>query len=239
MVKKSGALVKLGYEMYGGKNNSSIIPVCAAIELIHSGLLIQDDWIDGDKSRRGLVSAHIKFGAGEAIVIGDIAIFEAYNLIGESKIITPMSKYLVNTGYGEIMDIRRGPADIVHIYKTAHYSFVMPLSMGAILAGATATELKKLEDYGTNVGLAFQIRDDILNITGDPKVTGKSILSDITSKKQTHIWKFALDKNAFDPEHDTPEQIRDKFIACGAIDHAQRSPTLTPKMPKIKQKIIF
>ena len=69
----------------------------------------------------------------------------------------------------------------------------MPLSVGAILAGATDFQLQAIEKYGTQVGLAFQIQDDILGVTGDPEVTGKSNSSDITSGKQTHILQKTLE----------------------------------------------
>ena len=227
--KIRGALVELGFEMYSKQPNPEITNVSAAIEIIHSGLLIQDDWIDRDETRRNLQSAHLKFSPEIAVVLGDLAYFEAYRMVAEAKFadsqkmaaFSLLSKYLANTGLGEILDVMGGNAEVVHIYKTAHYSFVMPLSLGALLGGVNKKDLETLKKYGEAVGLAFQIRDDILNIIGDPKITGKSILSDITSKKQTHIWKLAMAKNAFNPNTDTPEQIRDKFVACGAIDEAQ------------------
>ena len=227
--KIRGALVEIGFEMYSSKENPAITPVSAAIEIIHSGLLILDDWIDRDASRRNLKSAHLTFNPEIAMVLGDLTYFDAYQIISESKFESPkilsalslLNKYLSNTGLGEILEIMGGNPDIIHIYKTAHYSFVMPLSVGATLAGTNSKNLDTLKQYGENVGLAFQIRDDILNIVGDPAVTGKSILSDITSQKKTFIWNFATSKKAFDPDHDTPEQIKQKFIACGAIVYAQ------------------
>lgn len=227
--KIRGALVEIGFEMHSAKTNSAITPVSAAIELIHSGLLIQDDWIDRDSRRRNLQSAHLKFSPELAVVLGDLAYFEAYRIIADANFtdaqkmaaFSLLSKCLANTGLGEVLDIVGGNPDIVHLYKTAHYSFVMPLGIGATLAGANASDLKSIIKYGENVGLAFQIRDDILNIVGDPVITGKNVLSDIASHKKTFIWNFAVAKKAFDPHLDTLEQIRDKFVACGAIDEAQ------------------
>jgi geranylgeranyl pyrophosphate synthase len=228
--KIRGALVEIGFAMYSPKENLAITPVSAAIEIIHSGLLIQDDWIDRDTTRRNLQSAHLRFSPEVAVVLGDLTYFEAYKIISDSDfedqkkvpVLSLLSKYLSNTGLGEVLDILDGNPDIVHLYKTAHYSFVMPLSIGAVLAGANESDLETLKKYGESVGQAFQIRDDILNIMGDPTVTGKSILSDITSQKKTFIWNFAIAKKAFDPKHDTPEQIKQKFIDCGAIEYAQK-----------------
>jgi geranylgeranyl pyrophosphate synthase len=228
--KIRGALVEIGFEMYSTKANSAITSVSSAIEILHSGLLIQDDWIDRDSSRRNLESAHLKFNPEIAVVLGDLAYFEAFKIISGSdfedfkkvKALTLLSKYLSNTGLGEVLDILGDNPNIVNIYKTAHYSFVMPLSIGAVLASATESDLEMLKKYGEAVGLAFQIRDDILNIVGDPAVTGKNILSDITSRKKTFIWNFAVSKKAFDLVHDTPEEIKQKFIECGAIDYAQK-----------------
>lgn len=228
--KIRGALVEIGFEMFSPSLNPAITPVSSAIEIIHSGLLIQDDWIDRDENRRNLQSAHLKFSPEIAVVLGDLAYFEAYRIITESEFedskkmtaFSLMSKYLSNTGLGEVLDVLGANTDLIHVYKTAHYSFVMPLSIGALLGGASESNLETLKKYGEFVGLAFQIRDDILNLIGKPEIMGKPILSDIVNKKHTHIWKLASTMKVFNSDLDTPEQIRDKFVACGAIDKAQK-----------------
>lgn len=250
--KIRGALTVLGYQINKTMDINNIIPVSAAIELIHSGLLIQDDFIDHDLMRRGIKSIHElytdrkdpHFGASMAVVIGDLGYFYGYKIISDSdfapvfviKSLSELSQRLVNTGYGEILDVvsdnklplSRGTIDKARIYKTAHYSFVMPLSVGAILAGATDFQLQAIEKYGTQVGLAFQIQDDILGVTGDPKVTGKSNSSDITSGKQTHILQKTLELG--DPQfikkyygtNKKTDEIRKLMQGCGAIDACKK-----------------
>lgn len=240
--KIRGALTTLGYQINGAGLSSEILSVSAAIELIHSGLLIQDDFMDRDDRRRGKTSIHklyelqkdAHFGATMAILICDLTFFQALNIISKSGLnnidlaIAELSKRLVNTGYGEILDVIGGNPDIVRLYKTAHYSFVMPLSVGAILAGATNFQLQAIEKYGTQVGLAFQIQDDILGVTGDPKVTGKSNSSDITSGKQTHILQKTLELG--DPQfikkyygtNKKTDEIRKLMQGCGAIDACKK-----------------
>lgn len=214
--KVRGALTVLGYHAAGGRKQKEIIPVSAAVEIIHSSLLIHDDFIDKDKLRRGKPTVHEAYskgnskhyGASIALIIGDIGIFLSHQLIANSKFdpskkaraISELERLLTNTGYGEILDIAFDFKEKitwdeilkVRLYKTAHYTFVLPLTIGATLAEAKKSMLEAIEVYGENVGLAFQIRDDVLGVFGDPKVTGKSNESDIREGKITLLYKKSL-----------------------------------------------
>lgn len=257
--KIRGALTILGYQINNSADVDKVLSVSAAIELIHSGLLIQDDFIDQDSMRRGIKSIHElyaarkdpHFGASMAVVIGDLGYFQAYQIVADSdfkselivKTLFELSRRLVNTGYGEILDVvsdnqiqlSQEGLDKAKIYKTAHYSFVMPLSIGAILAQASNNQFEAIENYGTEVGLAFQMQDDILGVVSDEKITGKSNISDIKSGKQTHILKKTLElatptdlkfvKNHYGKSNLTDIQInRIKNImqSCGAIATCQK-----------------
>ena len=207
-----GALAVLGYELAGGKDFQKILPVSAAVEILHSSLLIHDDFIDRDELRRGKPTVHRiyakgrgeHFGAAMAIVVADVGLFLSHQILAESafksrKVAQALSEFdrlLVNTGFGELLDIafdykrKLTWEDVqkVRLYKTAHYTFVMPMVVGAILGGASRKQLKAISRYGEPVGIAFQIRDDILGVFSDPNVTGKSNESDIREGKKTFLY---------------------------------------------------
>lgn len=215
--KLRGALTVLGYQIAGGKSFNRILPVSCGIEILHNFLLIHDDIIDKDKIRRGKPTIHRLFSKGrgkhygisKAIIIGDIGAFLGYELIVSSKFprdkitkaLSKLNEKLLETGYGQILDIEFDYKkhitwrDILktRIYKTAYYTFVMPLSVGAILGGASEKTVDSIEKYGIPVGIAFQLADDILGVFGDKKKTGKSNESDIRSGKKTFLYAKALE----------------------------------------------
>lgn len=256
--KVRGALTVLGYQMVGGKDFSRILPVSIAVEIMHSSLLIHDDFIDNDKFRRGKPTLHEiyskgntgHYGASIALIIGDLGIFLSNQLIAESnfksdlkiKALIEFQKLLVNTGYGEILDIAFDKRENlswdeilkVRIYKTAHYTFVMPLAIGAILGGASEDVLKNIEKYGGPVGVGFQIRDDILGVFGDTKITGKSNESDIKEGKSTFLYVKATelakksDKEFLHKWYGSKnltktkiEKVRELIKEIGALDYSQ------------------
>lgn len=207
--KVRGALTVLGYKMVGGRDFQAILPVSLGIELLHNFLLIHDDIIDKDALRRGKPTVHERVGSSKAIMVGDIGAFLGYELILTAnfprealvKAFTKLNDYVLKTGYGEMLDIdydRRLDLswdDIykVRLYKTAYYTFTMPLTVGATLFGADQSIYKAIEEYGKNVGIAFQIADDTLGVFGDPKVTGKSNDSDIKEGKKTFLYAKAME----------------------------------------------
>jgi len=210
--KFRGALTVLGYKIAGGKHIEAILPVSCGIELIHNFLLIQDDFIDRDKRRRGKVTLHREyskkrdehFGLSMAAVAGDLSAFSGYELITDSdfpavRVIASLSKlngYLLRTGYGEVLDIEMYYKNAVsqdyigkiRELKTVYYTFVMPMVVGATLAGASDAILKLIEKYALPVGLAFQLQDDVLGVFGDPELTGKSNESDIREGINTLLY---------------------------------------------------
>jgi len=217
--KLRGALTVLGYQIAGGSSVNKILPVSLGIELLHNFLLIHDDVIDNDDTRRGKPTVHRlfskkgneHFGKSKAIVIGDIGAFLGYELITNvdfpkkrtGKAISTLNDLLLKTMYGEMLDVefdRKSKVswnDILKVrtYKTAYYTFVMPLSVGAILGGGRKSMLDSIEQYAVPVGIAFQLADDILGVFGDPKRTGKSNESDIKDGKKTFLYARSLDQS--------------------------------------------
>jgi geranylgeranyl diphosphate synthase type I len=215
--KLRGALTVLGYQIAGGRDRRVILPVSCGIELLHNFLLIHDDVIDRDKKRRGKDTIHElysrkngdHYGISKAIVIGDIGAILGYELIINSKFprdrivkaLSSLNDFLLRTMFGEMLDVdfdlrkKVSWEEILKVrtYKTAYYTLVMPLSVGAILGDAEKTTLKSIENYGLPVGIAFQLIDDVLGVFGDPKVTGKSDESDIKEGKKTFLYAKALE----------------------------------------------
>lgn len=151
----------------------------------------QKKW-SGDASR---------WAAGMAIVLGDAGCFLAVRILADldcraefkTKALARLADYLVKTAYGEVLDISHGLMkgvsyqDILQAreLKTAYYTIVMPLVVGATLGGANDSQMKAIERYGLAMGIAFQLRDDELGLLGDEQVLGKSSLADLLDGKKT------------------------------------------------------
>ena len=204
-------LVFLGYEIGSSRQArtiNSILPICLAVEILHSFLLIHDDIADNSSLRRGKPTIHKRYeklygehyGKSQAIILGDIACFEAFDLVNKSDLDEKVKiavqgeiiKVLLETGYGEALDILNSQRkvklrDVLKVtdLKTSRYSFVGPLTVGAVLGGVSGGKIQALEQYGLKIGLAYQMKDDILGVFGDEKKIGKSVLSDMREGKNT------------------------------------------------------
>lgn len=212
------SLVYYGY-LLGRPEDEKIFKAAMAVELVHSALLIHDDFMDQDEIRRGLPTTHKLFaqgddhyGASMALNLGDIVLTLGYDLLLDSdfepalinKATAKLLKTIINTGYGQILDIsleklsdlNESDAIAVHKTKTALYTYENPLSIGAILAELDQKILDILHDYAMNAGVAFQLQDDILGIIGDSQKTGKSDNSDLLQGKGTLLAIYTLKKGS-------------------------------------------
>lgn len=183
-----GTLVKLGYELgRGGKwemgsgkieVGDGILKIAAALEILHTALLIHDDIMDKSPTRRGQPALYEALGGGhygisQAISLGDIGLYLPIKIISEAnflgeyrlKALSFLSQTLVNTGWGQVLDVEgvREDRDFINLFKTAKYTIAGPLQLGAILAGADEQLIRVLGEFGENLGIAFQIHDDILD----------------------------------------------------------------------------
>jgi geranylgeranyl diphosphate synthase type II len=193
-------------ETVGGDGQDCLACACA-LEMIHTYSLIHDDLpaMDNDDFRRGRPTSHRVFGDGIAILAGDALLTEAFHLLSlpeftgnkepgkRLQVINLIARAAGATGMvgGQVMDLdgegKSLPIEIiedVHRRKTGAMLTASVVS-GAILAGATAAEIDVLYRYSENIGLAFQIADDILNVTGDSALMGKGTGSDISRGKKT------------------------------------------------------
>ncbi len=174
--KIRGILVKLGFQLAGG-SGKNIRQISAAFEILHAALLIHDDIADKSPMRRGQPSLYKAlggnhYGISQAINIGDIGLYLPIKLIAESnfsnenklKALTLFSQIVINTGWGQVMDVAKsGDVEFINLNKTAKYTIAGPLQIGAILAGGNDKLIRELEVFGENLGIAFQIQDDILD----------------------------------------------------------------------------
>lgn len=210
-----GALVLLGYKTAGGKDLPSVIDAALALEIFQTSILAQDDIIDKSDTRRGEPSLHKKLGGdhlavSQTICLSDLGIFLSFRLLSSLKVsdslkikaVNFFSQALTQTVAGELLDIevsdkkRFVEEEVIKIglLKTARYTISGPLILGAILAGADIKSVKLLQGFGDNLGIGFQIQDDILGMFGEEGVIGKSAVSDIKEGKATLISTFGFSK---------------------------------------------
>lgn len=214
------------------------IRVASAIEMIHSYSLIHDDLpsIDNDDLRRGEPSCHKKFGEATAILAGDALLTYAFEIITDNEthpspnirselgyIIAKASGYKGMVG-GQTIDILSEQKNLTHEeiinlqnMKTGAL-FRTSCEAGAILGEANSTQKDALLSYASNIGLAFQITDDILDISGDEKKLGKSIGKDIKSEKATLVSLWGIDKSKAYLERLVEESIKELSIFDSEAD---------------------
>ena len=191
----------------------------AAIEHFHTAALIHDDIADESTLRRGVACLHITEGEGLAINVGDLALSQVTgSVLGDKRlseslrlrILEELVEMTTRTIEGQALDIgwaRDGRFDLdVEDYlqmaerKTAYYSGGTPLAVGAIIGGGSEEQIEALRAYGMASGLAFQIQDDLLNLTGNKDLLGKDYRSDITEGKRTLIAVHALQHSSHKSE---------------------------------------
>jgi geranylgeranyl diphosphate synthase type I len=209
-----GSLAMYAHSLFSSQPSTHLLDVAAAFELFQSGFLIHDDIMDQDALRRGKPAIYKQyekmaedkqgkeathFGVSMGINAADLCFFLGYELLGKASdadnaIVQQISGEFANVVLAQMQDVAAGhlptaltKQDILSVYryKTARYSFSLPLKAGAALAGALHTHIKTLDLLGEHMGILFQVRDDELNSTGSSDVTGKSTGSDAKNRKQT------------------------------------------------------
>jgi geranylgeranyl diphosphate synthase type II len=200
-------------EAVGGKPTQAM-PLACAVECIHTYSLIHDDLpcMDDDDLRRGRPTNHKVFGEGIAVLAGDALLTEAFVLVALAKTPrqypTPVllrelafaagSRRLIA---GQVQDLENenrqaslGEIKQTHLNKTAAL-ITASIRLGAMAGGASPVQLKRLTRYGQNLGLAFQVIDDILDATSTKEVMGKSVRADTKNQKSTFPTVLGVDKS--------------------------------------------
>lgn len=203
------AMAMMGYELFR-TDIEKALPVAMAVEVFHNFSLVHDDIMDEAAVRRGKPTVHEKFGDNAAILSGDVMLVLAGQMITdmeETALIPPLVKIFnraaIEVCEGQQMDMNFESRQDVTIpeyikmigLKTAAL-LAASLEMGATLAGASREDVRHVYDFGYQIGIAFQLQDDILDTFGDPEVFGKKIGGDIVQNKKTFLILKALETAA-------------------------------------------
>ena len=167
------------------------MPLAVALELIHTASLVHDDIIDNSKKRRGVETSNAKYGAQIAVLVGDYLFAKAFQFVAENnysaEVSEILSKLVKNLCVGEIMQDKSlfEVPTLTEYYTRINLKTAIFLSsccrLGAIVAEMNRREVENMTAYGSGLGLAFQIIDDLLDFFGDEKITGKPHGGDLKS----------------------------------------------------------
>ena len=208
-------LMKETFTMFGGEGNV-IEPFMAALEMIHTYSLVHDDLpaMDNDDYRRGRKTTHVVYGEAMGILTGDALLNFAFETaasaftsypekslqIGKAMQILGRKAGIYGMIGGQVVDVMsvgkdlsKEILDFIHELKTSA-RIECAMMIGATLAGASDEDIKKIELVAKNVGIAFQIQDDILDVTSTAEVLGKPVMSDEKNDKSTYVNLVGLEK---------------------------------------------
>lgn len=228
-------LMEETYHMFGG-SSAVIEPFMAAIEMIHTYSLVHDDLpaMDNDEYRRGKKTTHAVYGEAMGILAGDALLNLAYETAAKSfgmevadarvaRAFTVLAKKAGVYGMvgGQVVDVESEKSDdcpitrekLDFIYRLKTGALIeSSMMIGAILAGASSDEVSRVEQIAAKLGLAFQIQDDVLDVTSTLEVLGKPVGSDEKNNKATYVTFEGLDKAVSDVERiskEAEEQLDD------------------------------
>ena len=199
-------LALLGAQVFGG-DEQLVLPAALALEVFHNFTLLHDDVMDKAVVRRGRPTVHVKWDENTAILSGDQMLIEAYKLLSEVRedklagVLRMFNKMATEICEGQQYDVdfeKREDVSIAEYMEMIRLKtsvlLATALQIGAYIAGADEEGQRALYEYGINLGLAFQIQDDLLDCFGDPATFGKAIGGDIREGKKTFMWLTARAK---------------------------------------------
>jgi geranylgeranyl diphosphate synthase type II len=227
-------LMMLTYNIYNDEVDS-ILPIACGLEVYHNYTLLHDDLMDDADIRRGMPTVYKKWNANTAILSGDSMLVLAYQLIAKtpSQKLKPVIDVFTDTaleiGEGQQYDMdfenRTDVSENEYIEMIRLKTSVLlacSMKIGAMLAGASESDANNLYKYGEQVGLAFQLQDDFLDVYGDTKVFGKAIGGDILSNKKTYMLI-----NAFNYANDRQRAELNKWITEKNFDPKEKIAAVT------------
>ena len=202
-------------ELFGGSSRKAM-PAAAAVELVHNFSLVHDDIMDNDNVRHNVPTVHASYGIPLAILAGDILFSKAFQLMSVgglkegiseksiSEMVSRLSTACINVCEGQALDMQMA-SEGVKAYSERDYIsmiekktaslFELSCSLGVLSAdNCNKVDLERLSIFGKNIGIAFQLIDDLIGIVGDPKVTGKAVGNDIREGKKTYPMVLVLEK---------------------------------------------
>lgn len=211
-------LTILGAEIFGS-NKESAVSQALAIEFFHNFSLIHDDIMDQAPVRRNNPTIHEKCGSNVAILSGDVLLIKAYQLLGKidaSKL--PEAFKLFNTTAIEVCEGQQMDMDFETRMDVTIAEYIemirlktsvllgASLKLGAIVAGASKEDQKHIYNFGQNIGIAFQIQDDILDLYADPDKFGKQVGGDVIANKKTLLYLSAIGRSTLE-QHEIIKQL--------------------------------
>jgi octaprenyl-diphosphate synthase len=235
------SLLLLSAHMLGHFGQASI-RLGAVVEMVHTATLVHDDIIDGADTRRGRPSANTTWGNEKCVLAGDWLYMQAFKVALEEKslrvldLLIGLTQQMVEGELLQIQKLGKAVAEAEYydlIFRKTACLFAVSMRLGAVLASATEAQEASLAAYGKTVGLAFQIIDDVLDLTATEEVLGKPVASDLREGKATlavihsfdhgiakdrQIIQRVLDDRSF--ENVSRQQIRDILIRNGSVEYA-------------------
>lgn len=237
------------YRMFGGESQI-IAPFMAAMEMIHTSSLIHDDLpaIDNDEYRRGMKTTHAVFGEALGVLSGDALLNYAYETaskafsmepdqlrVGKAFTILTSKTGIYGMLGGQSVDVTNEGKEISremldYIYENKTSALIESAMMvGAVLAGASEEEVAQIESIGKKVGLAFQIRDDILDVTSTMEELGKPVFSDEKNHKITYVTLQGLEQASRDVER----------ISAEAVEELEKFPQKNEFLIRLVKELVY
>ncbi|MBZ0206663.1 MAG: polyprenyl synthetase family protein [Flavobacteriales bacterium] len=208
------ALVLMGCELFGGRAEAAL-DEALGIELFHNFTLMHDDIMDAAPLRRGQPTVHEKWDVNTAILSGDAMLVMAYQLMARRPEVSALfGRYALEVCEGQQLDMEFEQRDDVDAeayrgmirLKTA-VLLACSLRVGAAIAGASAADSERIGAFGEHIGLAFQLRDDLLDVFGDPARTGKQQGGDLRAGKKTILLIRGLELSALNGRSELREEL--------------------------------
>jgi geranylgeranyl diphosphate synthase type II len=199
-------LTLLSYSLFK-EDVRSVVPVAVAVEAFHNFTLMHDDIMDKAPLRRGNATVHEKWNVNTAILSGDVMLVKVYDMFLKldasqlKTVLDAFNKCASEVCEGQQWDMEFETTD--HVTEAQYINMIrlktavllgFSLELGAILANASGEDRKSLRDFGINIGIGFQLKDDLLDAYADPKKFGKQVGGDIIANKKTFLLIKALEK---------------------------------------------
>lgn len=215
------ALVLLSSRLFGTQPDSAL-SIAAAVEMVHGASLIHDDVIDTTDTRRGLPTLNALTGNRIAVLLGDFLLCQALLAVAELDqvvLLQVVSQAVAEMTAGQILELRQqgcittSPEEYLSVIEGKTAALMEAgCRLGALLNQASPTQLEAVGSFGRNLGMAFQITDDILDFWGDPEILGKPTGADVREKKYTLPFLYAYGRSTAAEQEEikrltTPTQI--------------------------------
>lgn len=227
-------LMLLAYNLYKEDPERILMPACA-LETYHNYTLLHDDLMDNADVRRGVPTVHRKWDANTAILSGDSMLVLAYHRMlqcdadKQPEVMSLFTETALEIGEGQQYDMEFENRDdvteeeyIEMIRLKTSVLLACAMKIGGILAGASAEDADNLYKFGEQVGLAFQLQDDLLDVYGDPKVFGKAVGGDITCNKKTYMLI-----NAFQRANSEQRAELERWVSAKDFDRQEKVAAVT------------